>query len=164
MVQHRVIAGKTPPKGVVRCHHCLAQRLLPETCPVCSKRLITLGLGTQGAETELLAKFSRQLGATEPGGPAPGLVRVDGDTMASAKDYFATLSKFATGEIKILLGTQMISKGLDFPNVRLVGVLSADTALSIPDFRASERTFQLVSQVAGRRARHRPRARHRADL
>jgi primosomal protein N' (replication factor Y) (superfamily II helicase) len=146
MVQHRVIAGKTPTKGVVRCHHCLAQKLLPEICPVCEKRLIALGLGTQGVEGELASKFPATLNPTT-------LVRVDGDTMASAKDYFATLSRFASGEIKVLVGTQMISKGLDFPNVRLVGVINADTALSLPDFRASERTFQLVSQVAGRAGR-----------
>ncbi len=146
MVQHRVIAGKTPPKGVVRCHHCLAQKLLPEKCPVCGNKLFTLGLGTQGVESELREKFPTTLNEET-------LVRVDGDTMASAKDYFATLSKFAKGEIKVLVGTQMISKGLDFPNVRLVGVVNADTALSLPDFRASERTFQLVSQVAGRAGR-----------
>ncbi len=146
MVQHRVIAGHTPPKGVVRCHHCLAQRLLPSNCPICDKKLITLGFGTQGAEQELNAKFAEALGEH-------GLLRVDGDTMGSAKDYFAALSRFARGEIKVLLGTQMIAKGLDFPNVRLVGVLNADSALSLPDFRASERTFQLVSQVAGRAGR-----------
>ncbi len=146
MVQHRVIAGHTPTKGVVRCHHCLAQKLLPEKCPVCEKRVITLGLGTQGVEQELTKKFASQLDETT-------LVRVDGDTMSSAKDYFSMLARFASGEIKMLVGTQMIAKGLDFPNVRLVGVINADTALSLPDFRASERTFQLVSQVAGRAGR-----------
>ncbi|MGH7291606.1 MAG: replication restart helicase PriA, partial [Myxococcota bacterium] len=146
MVQHRVIAGKTPTKGVVRCHHCLAQKLLPEKCPVCEKRVIALGLGTQGVEQELAAKFPTTLNENT-------LVRVDGDTMSSAKDYFSTLARFAIGEIKMLVGTQMIAKGLDFPNVRLVGVINADTALSLPDFRASERTFQLVSQVAGRAGR-----------
>ncbi len=146
MVQHRVIAGHTPAKGVVRCHHCLAQKLLPDKCPVCEKRVIALGLGTQGVEQELTKKFASQLDKTS-------LVRVDGDTMSSAKDYFTTLARFASGEIKMLVGTQMIAKGLDFPNVRLVGVINADTALSLPDFRASERTFQLVSQVAGRAGR-----------
>ncbi len=146
MVQHRVIAGHTPAKGVVRCHHCLAQKLLPDKCPVCEKRVITLGLGTQGVEQELTKKFASQLDETT-------LVRVDGDTMSSAKDYFSMLARFASGEIKMLVGTQMIAKGLDFPNVRLVGVINADTALSLPDFRASERTFQLVSQVAGRAGR-----------
>ncbi len=175
MVQHRVIAGNTPTKGVVRCHHCLAQKLLPEKCPVCEKRVITLGLGTQGVEQELNHKFGAILGMLDVGirmsdvkradkahsehptsdiaHPTSRIVRVDGDTMSSAKDYFSTLARFATGEIKMLVGTQMIAKGLDFPNVRLVGVINADTALSLPDFRASERTFQLVSQVAGRAGR-----------
>jgi primosomal protein N' (replication factor Y) len=175
MVQHRVIAGKTPPKGVVRCHHCLAQSLLPQTCPVCAKKLITLGMGTQGLEQELNSKLAAVLPMDDGRGamdedaetpPSPqartsnivlrtssAIVRVDGDTMNSAKDYFNVLSRFAKGEIRILVGTQMIAKGLDFPNVRLVGVINADTALSLPDFRASERTFQLVSQVAGRAGR-----------
>jgi primosomal protein N' (replication factor Y) len=154
MVQHRVIAGKAPPKGVVRCHHCLAQKLLPETCPTCGKRLITLGFGTQGLEQELNDKFSHLLASQSEMESEPSrIVRVDGDTMASARDYFAMLSRFAKGEIRILLGTQMIAKGLDFPNIRLVGVINADTALSLPDFRAAERTFQLVSQVAGRAGR-----------
>ena len=156
MVQHRVIAGKTPLKGVVRCHHCLAQKLLPEACPLCDKKLITLGMGTQGLEQELNAKLAHILGPSDPsalGTRHSALVRVDGDTMNSAKDYFNVLSRFARGDIRILVGTQMIAKGLDFPNVRLVGVINADSALSLPDFRASERTFQLVSQVAGRAGR-----------
>lgn len=173
MVQHRVIAGKTPPRGLVRCHHCQAQTLLPDACPTCGAKMIALGLGTQRVEEELLKKFggwqdslrqSEGHGAsgmatgptTDPlalGGRDAWLVRVDGDTMGSAKDYFDVLSRFARGEIRVLLGTQMIAKGLDFPNVRLVGVINADTALGLPDFRASERTFQLVSQVAGRAGR-----------
>src|SRR5205085_8254593 len=85
--------------------------------------------------------------------PPPGMLRIDGDTMGSAKDYFEALTRFSKGELRLLLGTQMIAKGHDFPNVRLVGVVNADTALGLPDFRASERTFQLVSQVAGRAGR-----------
>lgn len=192
MVQHRIIAGQPTRKGVVRCHHCLAQKLLPEKCPVCATRTIALGLGTQRVEEEIARKFARWLGESHtstpqaradssdktdesqdeptldapgfrPGTPhathhrgaldVPGLARIDGDSMASAKDYFDTLSRFASGEIRVIVGTQMIAKGLDFPNVRLVGVVNADTALSLPDFRASERTFQLVSQVAGRAGR-----------
>ncbi len=151
MVQHRVIAGKSPLKGVVRCHHCLAQKLLPEACPLCDKKLITLGMGTQGLEQELNSKLAHMMAPGDTGHSL--IVRVDGDTMSSARDYFAVLSRFAKGEIRILVGTQMIAKGLDFPNVRLVGVINADSALSLPDFRASERTFQLVSQVAGRAGR-----------
>lgn len=167
MVQHRVIAGGHAPKGMVRCHHCGAQSLIPPRCPVCDKGLIALGLGTQRIEEELARKFGRLLGgedqfdastSIDPAAPrewtAPlGMLRIDGDTMGSASDYFDALAKFASGEIRLLLGTQMIAKGLDFPNVRLVGVINADTALSLPDFRASERTFQLVTQVAGRAGR-----------
>jgi len=135
--------------GFVRCHHCLAEQLLPKRCPVCAKDINTFGLGTQRVEEELQRKFlhtrNLRLGDT--------LLRADSDTMASAKDYFDALSRFARGEVRVLLGTQMIAKGLDFPNVRLVGVVHADTALNLPDFRAAERTFQLVAQVAGRAGR-----------
>jgi primosomal protein N' (replication factor Y) len=137
--------------GFVRCHHCLSELALPAACPQCGKGVNTFGLGTQRVETELERKF----------GPSHGLVtgatmlRLDGDTMQSARDYFQALDRFAGGEVRVLVGTQMIAKGLDYPNVRLVGVISADTALSLPDFRASERTFQLVAQVAGRAGRGR---------
>src|SRR5262249_11511945 len=79
--------------------------------------------------------------------------RVDSDTMRNSKDYEALLNRFAKGEIQVMLGTQMIAKGLDYPNVTLVGVISGDTALALPDFRAAERTFQLITQVAGRAGR-----------
>src|SRR6201999_428278 len=79
--------------------------------------------------------------------------RVDSDTMRGSKDYESLLGRFAKGEIQVLLGTQMIAKGLDYPNVTLVGVISGDTALALPDFRASERTFQLITQVAARAGR-----------
>jgi primosomal protein N' (replication factor Y) (superfamily II helicase) len=135
--------------GYVRCHHCLTELLLPRACPQCSKAINTFGLGTQRVEAELERKF----------GPAHGLVmgqtllRLDSDSMQSAKEYFAALSRFGAGHVRVLVGTQMIAKGLDYPNVRLVGVISADTSLHLPDFRASERTFQLVAQVAGRSGR-----------
>ena len=110
-----------------------------------------LGMGTQRVEEELEAKFGRLLGVA---GIGPGwLVRVDGDTMKTGREFHELLERFASGHVRVLVGTQMISKGLDFPNVRLVGVINADTALSLPDFRAAERTFQLVSQVAGRAGR-----------
>ncbi|CAN5814371.1 primosomal protein N' [soil metagenome] len=140
-------AARTP--GFVRCHHCLAEQLLPKKCPVCAKPVNTFGLGTQRVEEELQRKFHHThglaLGTT--------LLRLDSDTMRSAADYFSALQRFGSGEVKMLVGTQMIAKGLDFPNVRLVGVVSADTALNLPDFRAAERTFQLVAQVAGRAGR-----------
>lgn len=128
--------------GQLHCHYCLAVNALPQKCPECGKNLSLFGLGTQRVEEELKRKF-----------PDLSFARVDSDTMRSAADYEATLSKFARGELNVLLGTQMIAKGLDFPNVTLVGVINGDTALALPDFRAAERTFQLITQVAGRAGR-----------
>lgn len=179
LVFHKVTDAASAGGGrVVRCHHCLAQQLLPAKCPTCHKGLIWLGLGTQRVEEEVADKFAAIVDGLLAGtslAPAPPplqssvvathlkdthertippwIVRVDGDTMQSAKDYFDVLGRFAKGEIKVLVGTQMIAKGLDFPNVRLVGVINADTALGLADFRSMERTFQLVSQVAGRAGR-----------
>ncbi len=127
----------------VRCHHCQAEQQLPRSCPQCGKPVTVFGLGTQRVEEELLGLFPM----LEEG---KSLVRVDGDTMQTAKHFHDCLARFASLEIRVLMGTQMIAKGLDFPSVQLVGVVSADTALSLPDFRAGERTFQLVSQVSGR--------------
>jgi primosomal protein N' (replication factor Y) len=142
LVWHK--AGVIPTEGVVRCHHCLAEQKPPKLCPLCGSKVTALGMGSQRLEEEI--------GQISGLGPEQ-MLRVDSDSMRSASDYFDALSRFASGELRLLLGTQMISKGLDFPNVRLVGVVSADTALNIPDWRASERTFQLVSQVAGRAGR-----------
>ena len=128
--------------GQLHCHYCLAVQPLPEFCPDCKKKLSLFGLGTQRVEEELARKF-----------PDLKFARVDSDTMHSAKDYETILSRFAGREIQVMLGTQMIAKGLDYPNVTLVGVISGDTALSLPDFRAAERTFQLITQVAGRAGR-----------
>jgi len=128
--------------GQLHCHYCLAVSPLPEVCPVCKKKLSLFGLGTQRVEEEITRKF-------------PGLTfaRVDSDTMRNSRDYEALLGRFARKEIQVMLGTQMIAKGLDYPNVTLVGVISGDTALALPDFRAAERTFQLITQVAGRAGR-----------
>ena len=157
MVEHRFrevrrgMAGESSAQRFVRCHHCLAQQKVPEKCPVCEGRIQLLGMGTQRVEEELETKFGRVLAAA---GVGPGwLVRVDGDTMKSGREFHEMLERFASGHVRVLVGTQMIAKGLDFPNVRLVGVINADTALSLPDFRAAERTFQLVAQVAGRAGR-----------
>jgi primosomal protein N' (replication factor Y) len=147
MVFHK--DGRLPKGGLVRCHHCLAEQLLPKECPSCARPVGLLGAGTQRVEEELIALFGEGLGLAE----GRTMLRVDSDTMATAKDYAGALSRFASGEVKLLLGTQMIAKGLDFPNVRLVGVVSADVGLNMPDFRAGERAFQLVSQVAGRAGR-----------
>jgi len=128
--------------GQVHCHYCLAVNPLPDKCPKCGKKLSLFGLGTQRVEEELARKF-----------PELKFARVDSDSMRSGKDYEALLARFAKREIQVMVGTQMIAKGLDYPNVTLVGVISGDTALALPDFRASERTFQLITQVAGRAGR-----------
>ncbi|QDU34729.1 Primosomal protein N' [Poriferisphaera corsica] len=135
--KHRQVVG-----GVVKCHHCGAEQLLPAICPDCGKRVTTFGLGTQRVEEELSKKF-----------PDFTAVRMDSDTMRTGQDYQETLDGFRRGDVDILLGTQMIAKGLDFPKVRLVGVISGDTSLNMPDFRAGERTFQLIAQVCGRAGR-----------
>ncbi len=143
MVHHR--AGM-PAGGVVRCHHCLAEKRIPKVCPLCAAKTRLMGAGSQRAEDALRSAFP-DLAEDNT------MLRLDGDTMRRASDWFTALGKFASGEARVILGTQMIGKGLDFPNVRLVGVLSADTGLSLPDFRAAERTYQLVAQVAGRAGR-----------
>jgi primosomal protein N' (replication factor Y) len=133
-------------RGYVRCHHCLAEQRLPATCPDCGKRISTFGLGTQRVEEELHRMFPVLVeGET--------MLRVDSDTMHGAKDFHDALGRFGSGQLRVLVGTQMIAKGLDYPGVRLVGVINADTSINLPDFRATERTFQLVSQVAGRSGR-----------
>ncbi|MFG0284024.1 MAG: primosomal protein N' [Phycisphaerales bacterium JB039] len=142
LVWHK--AGVIPAEGVVRCHHCLAEQKPPRLCPLCGSKVTALGMGSQRLEEEIA-----QITGLGP----ERMLRVDSDSMRTASDYFDVLSRFAAGEVRLLLGTQMIAKGLDFPNVHLVGVVNADTALNIPDWRASERTFQLVSQVAGRTGR-----------
>jgi primosomal protein N' (replication factor Y) (superfamily II helicase) len=141
VVYHR--DKKLPLGGYVRCHHCLSEQKLPPTCPQCNKKISIFGLGTQRIEEELTRKFPQLIeGQT--------LLRIDSDTMGGSRDFHSALSRFGSGEVRVLLGTQMIAKGLDFPGVRLVGVINADTSINLPDFRASERTFQLVNQVAGR--------------
>ncbi|MCH7603298.1 MAG: primosomal protein N' [Planctomycetes bacterium] len=129
--------------GFVQCHHCLTEQRLPSQCPDCANKVTTFGLGTQRVEEEITNKFPELVtGQT--------MLRIDSDTMHGAKSFHDALERFGRGDIRLMLGTQMIAKGLDFPGVRLVGVINADTALNLPDFRAAERTFQLVSQVAGR--------------
>ncbi|MHC4477899.1 MAG: replication restart helicase PriA [Planctomycetota bacterium] len=135
------ITGKHLDYGHAVCHYCLAQTLVPQKCPLCSKGLAMIGLGSQRLEEELGRKF-----------PQASVARVDSDSM-TAKDYYRVLADFGQGRINVLAGTQMLAKGLHFPNVTLVGIISADTSLYLPDFRANERTFQLISQVAGRAGR-----------
>ena len=125
------------------CHYCDYQIATPAACPDCHFSGIRFGgLGTQKLEDEVRSKF-----------PQATLLRMDTDTMRSRGAHEEALDRFRHGEVQILLGTQMIAKGLDFPNVTLVGVVNADVALHLPDFRAGERTFQLVTQVAGRTGR-----------
>jgi primosomal protein N' (replication factor Y) len=139
---HGATSGEGVHTGQMHCHYCLAVNPLPAKCPACSHKLSLFGLGTQRVEEELARKF-----------PGLAFARVDSDSMRGSRDYERLLAQFGNGEIKVMLGTQMIAKGLDYPNVTLVGVISGDTALSLPDFRASERTFQLITQVAGRAGR-----------
>jgi primosomal protein N' (replication factor Y) len=127
--------------GYAICHYCLAKTLVPQTCPLCSSRMTMIGLGSQRLEEELAKKL-----------PKARVRRIDSDAMAG-KDYYDVLRDFAEQRIDILAGTQMLAKGLHFPNVTLVGIISADTALFLPDFRSNERTYQLISQVAGRAGR-----------
>ncbi len=128
---------------VALCHYCNYEQPTPSRCPHCQFAGIRyMGLGTQRLEAEVRARF-----------PGVGVVRMDTDTMQAPGAHERALAAFRSGEVRILLGTQMIAKGLDFPNVTLVGVINADTALHLPDFRAGERTFQLVTQVAGRTGR-----------
>jgi len=127
--------------GYAICHYCLAQTLVPRDCPLCGRKMTMIGVGSQRLEEELARRF-----------PQARVARVDSDSMAS-QDYYRLLQEFGQGRIDILAGTQILAKGLHFPNVTLVGVVSADTCLYIPDFRANERTFQLTSQVAGRAGR-----------
>jgi primosomal protein N' (replication factor Y) len=136
-------------RRIVRCHHCGAECVRPVRCPQCAGRLVELGSGTQRVEEEIERRFGASLGLVR----GRTFERVDSDSVASGPEWFELLRRFGAGELRVLVGTQMLAKGLDFPGVRLVGVLSADTALALPDFRAAERTFQLVAQVAGRAGR-----------
>ena len=127
----------------MNCHYCGFSKEIPHVCPNCQSHSIRYyGTGTQKAYDELAELF-----------PDARILRMDVDTTRKKGSHQALLEQFGKGEADILLGTQMIAKGLDFPNVTLVGVLNADTALNLPDFRSSERTFQLLTQVAGRAGR-----------
>ncbi|HJN72211.1 MAG TPA: primosomal protein N' [Phycisphaerales bacterium] len=127
--------------GFVRCHHCAKEQRVPKSCPDCSKPVIRLGAGTQ--KLEAIIRETIPL-------PDDQIARLDTDTARKSSDLHSTLDRFTRGEIRVLLGTQMIAKGLDVAGVTLVGVIDADTAIDLPDFRASERTYQLVAQVCGR--------------
>lgn len=138
---NETMLGKHILGGYAICHYCLSKTLVPQSCPLCGTKMIMIGLGSQRLEEEVIAKL-----------PDARVRRIDSDAMAG-QDYYRLLRQFSEGQIDILAGTQMLAKGLHFPNVTLVGIVSADTSLSLPDFRANERTFQLISQVAGRAGR-----------
>lgn len=128
----------------VKCHYCGFEEGVPHNCPECSSEHIRFfGTGTQKVEEELKKLL-----------PEARVIRMDVDTTGRKGAHEKLLNSFQEGEADILLGTQMIAKGLDFPNITLVGVLSADTMLHLPDFRSSEKTFQLLTQVSGRAGRH----------
>lgn len=125
------------------CHHCDFKTDPPSLCPECQGAYLKYwGIGTEKVESETHKLF-----------PFARIERMDTDTTKKRDSHVTMLSRFKDGEIDILIGTQMIAKGLDFPKVTLVGVVSADTALNLPDFRSAERTFNLLTQVAGRAGR-----------
>ena len=130
-------------KDCLTCHICGSIIRAPKNCPKCSAPDIKYsGVGTEKIESIAQKLF-----------PLAYIKRMDSDTMTHKRSYEKVLSSFKKGEIDVLIGTQMIAKGLDFPNVTLVGIINADISLHMPDFRASERTFQLLTQVAGRAGR-----------
>ncbi|MGA9225361.1 MAG: primosomal protein N' [Mesobacillus sp.] len=128
----------------MKCHYCGHEDRVPTICPECnSEHIRYFGTGTQKVEEELNKLL-----------PEARVIRMDVDTTGRKGSHERLLTAFQEGQADILLGTQMIAKGLDFPNITLVGVLSADTMLHLPDFRSSEKTFQLLTQVSGRAGRH----------
>jgi len=144
--QHSLHGGLASPKttsGRLTCHLCGHTAAVPKKCPACGQdALIYYGFGTEKVESTVAQIF-----------PKAVVRRMDADSMTRKEAYRETLQNFRTGKIDILVGTQMIAKGLHFPNVTLVGIINADLALHLPDFRAGERTFQLLTQVAGRAGR-----------
>jgi len=134
--------------GMLRCHHCAYETQINETCPKCEGWMMGFtGTGTEKVESEVADLFQKR-GLTEA-----KTLRLDRDTTTHKGAHGKILGEFRRNHAQVLIGTQMVTKGLDFPNVTLVGVISADTALNVPDFRAAERTFQLLAQVAGRAGR-----------
>ncbi len=151
--------------NLLACHHCDHREPAPARCPKCgSPYLKKFGAGTQRVEAELRALLSQRY-AVAPAVPSPGglpavpdarevlVVRMDADTTRAKGAHQRLLESFGSAQAAVLLGTQMIAKGLDFDDVTLVGVINADTQLRLPDFRAGERTFALIEQVAGRAGR-----------
>lgn len=129
----------------LHCHYCDVRREVPNQCPACAAEAASLqffGEGTQQVASELAARFGEEQ-----------VDRMDRDRLTAGNGHQAILDRFRCGTTKILVGTQMIAKGHDFPNVTVVGIINADIALRVPDFRAAESTFQLITQIAGRSGR-----------
>jgi primosomal protein N' (replication factor Y) len=125
------------------CHYCMREEPAPRVCPECAGHNIAFrGVGTEQVERTVIETF-----------PEARIERMDVDTTSAKWSHHRILMRFEKGDVDILLGTQMIAKGLDFPAVTLVGVVNADVSMNLPDFRAAERTFQLLTQVAGRAGR-----------
>ncbi len=131
------------PGGLLKCHYCGFQSATPDTCPACGSRYIRFfGTGSQQVEAEIHKLF-----------PETSTIRMDADTTTGKDDHRKILETFRSGKARVLVGTQMIAKGLDFPQVTLVGIIAADMSLNLPDYRSRERTFQLLTQAAGRAGR-----------
>lgn len=129
--------------GLLRCHHCGFQTRPPDLCPACGgNRISPFGIGTEKVEESIGLEF-----------PSARIGRLDRDVVQRKGALEEILASFRSGDLDVLVGTQMVAKGLDFPNVTLVGVIAADVSLNLPDFRAAERTYQLLAQVAGRAGR-----------
>lgn len=130
-------------ENVMKCHYCGKEMSIPKVCPQCGKPYLKyFGVGTQQVEEQLNESF-----------PSVRSIRMDLDTTRTRNAHYELLSRFERHDADVLIGTQMIAKGLDIPNVTLVGVIAADATLHIPDYRSGERTFQLLTQVAGRAGR-----------
>lgn len=134
--------------GRLMCHHCGHSEIRPQVCPVCGGPFEFIGAGTQRVEEELKEAF-----------PGIEILRMDADTVSASHSHDKLLTRFREKKVPILLGTQMVAKGLDFENVTLVGVLAADLSLYVDDYRAGERTFSLLTQVVGRAGRGNKRGR-----
>ena len=133
-------------KKILKCHHCGFSERSPDICPNCeSSKLRPLGIGTEKVEEVVREEF-----------PGVQVARLDRDIAQIKGRLYETLNEFRSGKTQILVGTQIIAKGLDFPKLSVVGVVAADTGLNMPDFRSSERVFQLLTQVSGRAGRHAP--------
>ena len=136
-------SGEAKASGMLSCHYCGHQQPAVPVCPQCGGQAVkTSGFGTERVAEDFLQVF-----------PEATVARVDRDTLSSRKKLEAVLRAFRDGQIDCLVGTQMVTKGHDFPNLTLVGILWADMSLNVPEFNAAERTFQLISQVAGRAGR-----------